>query len=236
MEITCAACSTALSIPDDRLPKNVPVVYAKCPKCQGKIEIRIPAPKGASSPQAIAPADQPPAETPPPQPEAPAPEPAAPPAAYEAPPAGEEDFVEDRKLAMVCFDQPEAQAEAKAAMESIGFAVHAPAKPEEAVLRLRRTKYEVVILHQEYGGSEAANLVLQTLQPMAMALRRHMCIGLMGKDFRTFDNMMAFAKSVNFVVAERELGKIKAITRQALQDNDQFYRAFREAIRDAGRI
>ena len=93
----------------------------------------------------------------------------------------------------------------------------------------RRSQYEA------YGGSAENNLVLQTIQPMAMPLRRHMCVGLVGKSFRTLDNMLAFVKSVSFVVAERELVKIKAITRQAMTANDQFYRVFREALRDAGK-
>lgn len=150
-------------------------------------------------------------------------------------PAAEDDFVEDQKLALICFDQPKIQAAAKTAIEGLGYTVHIPAKPEDAIQRLRQNKYEVVLLHEAYGGSVENNLVLQTIQPMAMPLRRHMCVGLVGKSFRTLDNMMAFVKSVSFVVAERELAKIKAITRQATAANDQFYRVFREALRDAGK-
>jgi hypothetical protein len=62
-----------------------------------------------------------------------------------------------------------------------------------------------------------------------------MCVGLVGKQFRTFDNLTAFTKSVNFVVAERELGKLSGIVRQAVMENDQFFRVFRESLREAGR-
>jgi len=147
----------------------------------------------------------------------------------------EDDFVEDQKLALICFDQPKIQTGVKAALEGLGYTVHVPAKAEDAIQRIRQNKYEVVLLHEGYGGSVENNLVLQTIQPMAMPLRRHMCVGLIGKSFRTLDNMMAFAKSVSFVVAERELAKIKAITRQAMSANDQFYRIYREALRDAGK-
>ena len=147
----------------------------------------------------------------------------------------EDDFVEDQKLAIICFDQSKLQAGVKTALEGLGYTVHVPTKPEDAIQRLRQNKYELVLLHEAYGGAAENNLVLQTIQPMAMPLRRHMCVGLVGKAFRTLDNMMAFAKSVSFVVAERELGKIKAITRQATTANDQFYRVFREALRDAGK-
>ena len=40
---------------------------------------------------------------------------------------------------------------------------------------------------------------------------------------------------MNFVVAERELDKIKGIARQAVTDNDRFYKIFRDAVHDAGK-
>lgn len=233
MEVTCQACSTKLAIPDEKVPQNA-VFKVTCPKCQEKIQVST---KTESVEAASAPAAPPPAPSPSVQEAAtPAPsmdqdfsEDVAPAAATE------DDFVEDQKLALICFDQPKIQAVVKTAFEGLGYTVHVPAKAEDAIQRLRQNKYEVVLLHEAYGGSVENNLVLQTIQPMAMPLRRHMCVGLVGKSFRTLDNMMAFVKSVSFVVAERELAKIKAITRQAVSGNDQFYRVFREALRDAGK-
>jgi predicted Zn finger-like uncharacterized protein len=226
MEITCQACSTKLAIPDEKVPKDA-VFKVTCPKCQEKIQVSTknePAPP----PSAEAAPPPPPAETMSSFQESPN-------EGMAAPSAAEDEFVEDRRLAIACFDQAQQQATAKAGLEALGYTVHVPSKMEDAVQRIRQNKYEVVILHEEYGGSVENNLLLQTIQPMSMPLRRHMCVGLVGKKFRTFDNMMAFAKSVNFVVAEREINKIKAITRQAVTDNDQFYRVFREALRDAGK-
>ncbi|MBI4423419.1 MAG: hypothetical protein HY554_06820 [Elusimicrobia bacterium] len=213
MEIVCQSCATRLSIPDERLPVGVPSVTGKCPKCQSAIEIKIPSADRAA-------------------PHAP---PAAPPPETFAAPL-DEDFSGDRRLAIVCFNDEPSQAAAKAALEALNYTVHVPAKPEEAIGRLRRNKYEVLVLHEEYGGGAAQNVVLKAIGPMAMALRRHMCIGLVGKGFYSMDNMMAFARSVNFVVAERELDKLKGIARQAVADNDQFYAAFREALKEAGKV
>jgi len=256
MEIICKSCSAKLTIADSALPKGVAVVNGKCPKCQQLIEIRIPRPAqepaAAKPPEAVAPASAPakPPESPAAQApapaetvsdaaraaEAPSPEAAAAsPAELPAVSPAEEEFAEGRRLALACFDQPEARADVKAALESAGYSVHAPARAEDAIHWLARHKYEVVILHEEYGGSVDKNLLLQAIQPMAIAQRRHMCVGLVGKGLRTFDNMAAFAKSVNFVVSERELGKIKAIARQAAVENDQFYSVFREALREAGK-
>ena len=148
----------------------------------------------------------------------------------------EDEFVEDRKLALVCIDSAPQRATVKTALDGLGYTVHIPLTPEDAVQRIRANRYELVIIHEAYGGSTESNLLLQTIQPMTMALRRHMCVGLVGDQFRTFDNLMAFAKSVNFVVAERELSKIRGIVRQAVTENDQFFRVFRESLRDAGKM
>jgi len=148
----------------------------------------------------------------------------------------EDEFVEDRKLALVCIDSAPQRATVKTALDGLGYTVHIPLTPEDAVQRVRANRYELVIIHEAYGGSTESNLVLQTIQPMTMTLRRHMCVGLVGNEFRTFDNLLAFAKSVNFVVAERELSKIRGIVRQAVTENDQFFRVFRETSRDAGKM
>lgn len=248
MEIICGSCSTNLRIPDDKLPKGVPVVHANCPKCQYPMEIHIPQPD----------ADQPASAPPPPAPEpepapapaAAAPEPAAAASADEpspapvetpatapasapeqpAPPPTTDDFSENRKIAMACFVDPELLALAKGGLEAAGYSVHVPVKSVDALHWLRRGKYEVVLIHEDFDTR-----FLNTLQTMAMSMRRHLCIGLVGKTLQTLDNMGAFAKSVNFIASERELDKIKGIARQALADNDQFYRIFREAVHDAGK-
>ncbi len=237
MDITCTSCSTKLSIPDAKVPKNA-AFKVTCPKCQTKIHVSTKA-EGAAAPAEAAPAGAPASSVAPPSPSS-EPQPPSDSTTFEEEDLGamattEDDFVEDQKLAIICFDQPQRQAGVKSAIEALGYTVHVPTNPTDAIQRIRQNRYEVVLLQEEYGGSVENNLVLQTLQPMAMPLRRHMCVGLVGKTFKTLDNMAAFAKSVSFVVAERELGKIKAITRQAVSANDQFYRVFREALRDAGK-
>ncbi len=150
----------------------------------------------------------------------------------DAPPA--EEIGGGRRLALVCVGE-RSQAAVKEALESSDYLVHIPSKPEDALSRLRRNKYELLILDPTYGGSAEKNVVLKTLQPMAMSLRRKICVGLVDGEFTTFDHMAAFAHSVNFVVAERDIPKIKAIVHHAVADNDQFYHMFREALREAGK-
>ena len=240
MELICTSCSTKLAIPDAKVPKNA-VFRVTCPKCQTKVRVSTmpeqAAPRAGGGP--TAPLLTRPAPPPPPQvPEEPMEEFDSSDIKDEglASSPEEDEFVEDRKLAMVCFDSASQRATVKTSLDGLGYTVHIPLTPDDAVHRVRANHYELLILHEEYGGTTESNLLLQTIQPMTMVLRRYMCVGLAGREFRTFDYLTAFTKSVNFVVAERELSKIRGIVRQAVAENDQFYRVFRESMRNAGKM
>jgi len=241
MDIICTFCSTKLAIQDGKVPKNADF-RVTCPRCQTKFRVSTKTDqaraRGASG--VLRSWFAPPSAAPPPPPEPEEPMEEFDSSAIKdeglASSPEEDEFVEDRKLGLVCIDSAPQRATVKAALDELGYTVHIALTPEDAIQRIRANRYEVLIIHEEYGGSAERNRVLLTVQPMTMPLRRHMCVGLIGREYRTFDNMLAFLKSVNFVVAERELPKIKGIARQAVTENDQFYRVFRDSLRDAGKI
>ena len=141
----------------------------------------------------------------------------------------------DPRFALICLASAQQPAPIQEALQELGYTVHIPAKPEDALEQLAQNRYELVLIHEAYGGSPEQNLVLKAIQTMAMPLRRHMCVGLIGAQLKTSDHMMAFAKSVHFVLAEPDLGTIKTVARRAVADNDHFYKAFRESLREAGK-
>ena len=141
-----------------------------------------------------------------------------------------------QRLVMVCEDTPERQAIIKAALDQVGLTMFPVKTTEEAVERLRREVFEVLILDEQFQGSTALdNEVLQAVQTMQMAQRRYMFVILLGREYKTFDNMMAFARSVNVVVNLNDLPHLPAILRKGLQDNNDFYRVFREMLVEVGR-
>src|SRR5881396_4442718 len=241
MDIICTFCSTKLVIQDGKVPKNADF-RVTCPRCQTKFRVstKTDQARARGAGGVLRSWFAPPSAAPPPPPEPEEPMEEFDSSAIKdeglASSPEEDEFVEDRKLALVCIDSAPQRATVKTALDGLGYTVHIPLKPEDAVQRIRANRYELVIIHEGYGGSAESNLVLQTIQLMTMPLRRHMCVGLVGTEFRTFDNLMAFGKSVNFVVADRELSKIRGIVRQAVAENDQFYRVFRESLRDAGKM
>jgi hypothetical protein len=209
----------------------------------------IPMPPGAApapataapavAPTAAAPAAQAPTVAAPAAPAQTAPASAAPAAAAPAVPkpaaAAEEAWDPNRRLAMVCLTQPAITEQAKAQIATMGYTVRTPATPEEALQRIQQEKFEVVLVDELFGGSAEANTLYTTIRSMVMPLRRHMCVGLVGKHFKTFDNMTAFAKSVTFVMAEADLGKIKEVVQRGMAENDEFYKTFRAVLKEAGK-
>jgi CheY-like chemotaxis protein len=149
-----------------------------------------------------------------------------------APPPG----LQPQRMALVCEDAPERQAVIKAALDQIGFTIYPAKDAAEAVERTRRDPFELVIVDEQFqGATPLDNPVLTALRGMAMATRRYMFVALLGREYKTFDNMMAFAKSVNIVVNLNDLPHLPAILVKGINDNNDFYAVFRSALQEIGK-
>ena len=141
-----------------------------------------------------------------------------------------------QRLALVCENAPERQGIIGAALEQLGFTMLPATTAEEAIERLRRSPFEIVIVDERFESSGVLdNAVIRTLNTMPIGLRRQIFVVLLGREFKTFDNMMAFARSVNVVVNLNDLPHLPAIIRKGLEDNNEFYRVFREMLAEVGR-
>jgi CheY-like chemotaxis protein len=140
------------------------------------------------------------------------------------------------RLVLVCVDDASRQNVIKAALDQLGFTMHGAKSAEEAVERLRRDPFEVAIVDEQFQGSSALdNEVVQALQTMPMSTRRYMFVALLGRTYKTFDNMLAFSRSVNVVVNLNDLPHLPAILRKGITENNEFYRAFREILAEVGK-
>ena len=142
----------------------------------------------------------------------------------------------EARLALVCEDAPERQAVIRAALEQVGFTMLAVKNADEAIERMRRDVYEVVIIDERYqGATPLDNPVLASVRGMAMSQRRWMFVALVGREFKTFDNAMAFARSVNVVVNLNDLPHLPAILKKGITDHVEFYRTFRQVLTEVGK-
>ncbi|HZF03296.1 MAG TPA: hypothetical protein VE932_03060 [Patescibacteria group bacterium] len=141
-----------------------------------------------------------------------------------------------QRLVLVCENASERQAVIRAAIEQLGYTMLPAGTAEEASERLRRHAFEIVIVDERFESSGVLdNVVLKILNTMPIGARRHVFVVLLGREFKTFDNMMAFARSVNVVVNLNDLPHLPAIIRKGLEDNDEFYRVFREMLTEVGK-
>jgi CheY-like chemotaxis protein len=140
------------------------------------------------------------------------------------------------RLVLVCVDDASRQGVIKAALEQLGFTMYAAKSTEEAVERLRRDAFEIAVVDEQFQGSNALdNEVLQALSTMPMSIRRYMYVALLGRTYKTFDNMAAFSRSVNVVVNLNDLPHLPAILRKGITENNEFYRVFREMLAEVGK-
>ena len=105
--------------------------------------------------------------------------------------------------------------------------------PEEQAEQMATVKE---VLDEEFqGATPLDNPVLKAIAVMSITVRRYVLVALVGKDVKTFDNMTAFAKSVNVVVNVNDLPQLVGVLRRALADNNEFYRVYRQVLREAGK-
>jgi len=148
---------------------------------------------------------------------------------------GTEEYEEELRSALVCEDNAELKSAVSAALEGLKYSMQFATSADDAFEKLRFNQYNLIVLNESFGGNTENNAVYSFLTTMPMSTRRHIFLALMGKNFKTADNMTAFTKSANIVVNEQDLPDLKAILKKSVADNDQFYKVFRESLVKMGK-
>ncbi len=229
MQIKCTGCSKPITIPDDKLPKDK-VVFLNCPFCKTKIKVdqhlQPATPDQGTTPR---PAGAQPADT---QNEVVD--------AFSMVSSDEDEeeakiYDEDDQLALILDDANKA-AWTKYLTE-MGYKIEYSKSPEKAVHKMKFTQFQLVVLHESFGGTSLEESPFyQTVREMPMTTRRRIFVALVGKNFKSTNNMQAFQYSVNLVVNEKDLGKAPQILKRAISDNDAFYKIFRETLKTLGKV
>ncbi len=147
-----------------------------------------------------------------------------------------EEYEEELRSALVCEDNADLKVVISAALERLKYGAEFAASAEDAFEKLKFNQYGIIVLNERFGGSAPAdNAVYKFLQFMPMSARRRIFWALTGKDFKTGDNMTAFAKSSNIVVNEKDIPNLKALLKKSIADNNRFYKVFRESLMKMGK-
>lgn len=220
MEVVCENCGAKLNVPDEKIPPGGHMAV-NCPRCKGKVildshragpQISSPAKGGGIVPAGLDAGDD-----------------------YEEAPIL--DFYEEgARLALVIEGDAGQLEKLRQVIEDLGY-VFVPAEDSaQAIKKMRYHHFEVVVLFQAFEGLEPGEgPVLRYLNGLPMSVRRRVFLALIGDGFRTMDRMMAFAMSANLVVNGKDLGRLTSILRQAISDNQEFYKVFMETISGVGK-
>jgi CheY-like chemotaxis protein len=141
-----------------------------------------------------------------------------------------------QRLALMCVDDPDRKSEVSAVLQELGYRVHLASAVPDAIERMRRNAYEVLVVDGEFQGATSLDHpLLRSIQWMPTASRRPMFVVLLSHDAKTFDNMAAFVQSVNLVVNMSDLAHLRTLLERAVSESDDFYRVFRQVLQAAGK-
>src|SRR5271169_4812992 len=108
------------------------------------------------------------------------------------------EYEQELRSVLVCEDNAEFKSAISAALEGLKYAIEFAASADDAFEKLKFNQYGIIVLNERFGGStQENNAVYKFLQFMPMSARRRIFLALVGKDFKTGDNMTAFSKSSN---------------------------------------
>jgi hypothetical protein len=138
------------------------------------------------------------------------------------------------KMLVCVADQVLAERIARAVKGLEWQIVVAPA-PGSALSQLENTQYDVVVLHEKYGGSIlAGSPVLKYLQRLPMGLRRASLLCLLCEETPSLDALAAFRVGANVVVNVQDIEKLQNVLSHILKQHQASYAIFDDELSKRG--
>jgi len=134
--------------------------------------------------------------------------------------------------ALLAISTPEVIGMVKTALAELGYKVHTVEDYEQFELRYNQVNYQVVVIEETFAGADSMeNPALRMVQNLAMSLRRHAVILLVGPSMETLNTMQAFAQSVHCVVNYSELQILPELVQKTVAENEMFLNTYRDVQR-----
>jgi CheY-like chemotaxis protein len=253
MKIVCDKCQGKYNVPDEKIPEGKQFGFT-CPKCRNRIPVMRMENTPSSTDEDIVfslDSDEPREETAP---------------VKEAPKGGgfsfdEEDsekpsisFAEDESIydagekpfdfveeeyetALICESDPVIREKIKIALDLMEYSITMAENTRDALKNMRYHTYDLVVLNEKFDTPNPdVNGILIYLNRLTMYDRRRITLFLLTDRYRTMDPMAAYHRSANAVVNVKDIGKIDTILQKGLNDNNAFYKIFKEYLVQAGKM
>jgi len=221
LEIVCSGCNSRFVVPDEKIPKDR-VVRIKCPKCGEKIVLE---PKTSEEDQQNSASVS-------------APSPEKPPEVEDYGYSEDElpETYEGARLALFVGDDNELLSQISRPLEDMGYKVVPSSDLRAAVGKMRLHQFDLIILQEGFGGDIKESIVMKYINHLPMAIRRKSFVLLLSKTYRSVDQMMAFALSVNLIINVNDIAKLSEILDNAIKKQEIFYKPFIDIMKETGRL
>lgn len=215
MNVTCRQCATNISIPKEKVPKGQ-AFSIRCPKCKNKVAVPAVDSGARALSTKVSADDQIKAD------------------AYE-PSIRPLDFIEEGvQTALVCESNPALRAKVKAVLQARSYHVVTPVNARDVLKQMRFHNFDLLAINERFDAiNPDENNVLRYLDRLSMSVRREMFSILLTDRYRTLDNMAAFTKSVHVVLNVKHIDEFDKVLSKAFNDNNNFYRIFKEVHQKA---
>lgn len=137
--------------------------------------------------------------------------------------------------ALLCIDDAALQNGVIEQLSQLGFAFHTALYPEEVTVRLRLRTYEMVVVSENFAGTDVdSNPVLHEIAQIPLSQRRISFVILIGPGMESRSDMQAFVHSVDLTVHQGDVPNLRAIAGRGIVRQEEFYSALKGVI-ESGR-
>lgn len=260
MLVICSNCKARLQLDESKIPSRT--FKARCPKCQGKVEIKAAPGADTDAAGMSLPVDMtPPAPHLSPFERPPAAAPFKPAEGATAKPVtatGFDDFAKvladllqhqkepvasktasrkrlswDRRKVLVCTDAEHSQAVAKG-LAAEDYEVYVAENTAEALGRMREDRMDVLVLESGFDPVEQGfAFVIREMKLMRPAERRRLFLVLLTENARTMDLHAAFLHNANLVVNPADVERLPEALDVSLRHYNELYRELNRVLQVA---
>jgi len=126
------------------------------------------------------------------------------------------------KPALLVIRDEQRLTQTRSALETAGYKVHAITSLEQFKNRFHQINYKILVIDEEINKTSEGIAILEYLRTMAMPLRRHATVLLLGDKYETLNPIQAFSQSVNAVVNYSEMEFIDRVIAKTVSENESF--------------
>jgi CheY-like chemotaxis protein len=133
------------------------------------------------------------------------------------------------KNALIVYDNEEVQAFLEEKIANMGYKVSLALNIRDAAKQLKFGRFQIVLLQEDYFGANVKNnQLLKAINTLELSIRRKMFIGLIGPNFTSLDDLMAFTLSLDTVINIKDIEDIEKLLISGMGHVTKFFSTYNE--------